>query len=96
MSHPADLEPARLLDYLLSAPPGPLLLDPSSDEGWEPLDTEPPPLPRRRRRSVALLAAAALLLAGGLGIGAGEDRDTRTSMEAGRSPGSAEPLEEVD
>ncbi len=72
MSPLAELDPARLLDYLLSGP---------SDEGWELLDAEPPPLPRRRRRSVALLAAAALLLAGGLRTEEGEDRARRSPME---------------
>ena len=49
-------DPARLLDHLLSRPAGPLALEPAVEEGWEPLEPDPPPLPRLR---VALLAADA-------------------------------------
>ena len=35
MSPLADLEPARLLDFLLSSPPVPLALVAVDDDGWE-------------------------------------------------------------
>ena len=96
MASLSEVQPARILHYLLTAPSRPFAQVPADDEGWEPFDTEPPPLPRRRRRSVALLAAAALLLAGGLAVDAEEVREATASMEAGRSPEGGATSEEID